>query len=75
MNPSDLESKYGIDMTETENGDIKITREITVNAATGEEMKVDDDGVPLTALEVPITNINAATGETSQTRFFTESTD
>lgn len=75
MNPSDLESKYGIDMTETDDGSIKITREITVNAATGEEMKVDDDGVPLTALEVPITNINAATGETSQTRFFTESTD
>ena len=75
MNPSDLESKYGIDMTKTDDGDIKITREITINIDTGEEMKVDEDGVPTTALEVPITNINAATGKTSQTRFFTEAQD
>lgn len=71
MNPSDLESKYGINMEETDNGDIKITREITVNAETGAEIKTDEDGVPLDGLEVPITSINAETGETTQTRFFT----
>jgi len=71
MNPSDLESKFGINMEETADGDIKITREITINADTGAEIKTDEDGIPLDGLEVPITSINAETGETTQTRFFT----
>jgi hypothetical protein len=70
MNPSELETKYGISMQETEEG-IKVTREITVNAETGAEIKTDEDGVPFDALEVPITSINAETGESTQTRFFT----
>ncbi len=72
MNPSELESKYGINMEETEEGGIKVTREITINADTGAELKTDTDGVPTNALEVPVTSINAETGKTSQTRFFTE---
>lgn len=71
MNPSELKTKYGIEMSETDEG-INVTREITVNADTGEELQTDDSGIPVDALEVPITNINAATGETSSTRFFTE---
>lgn len=71
MNPSELETKYGINMKETDEG-IEVSREITINADTGEELKTDEDGVPLNALEVPITSINAGTGATSQTRFFTE---
>ncbi len=71
MNPSDLESKYGITITDTDDGQIKVTREITVNADTGEEIKTDEDGIPLDGLEVPVTSINAATGESTQTRFFT----
>ncbi len=71
-NPSELETKYNITMEETKEGDIKVIKEITVDAETGEELKLDEDGVPLTALEVPVTSINAQTGETSQTRFFTQ---
>ncbi|KAE8969584.1 hypothetical protein PR003_g28641 [Phytophthora rubi] len=42
---------------------------------TGKELKVDDDGVPHDALEVPITTINARTDETTQSRMFTRSMD
>lgn len=77
MNPNELETKYGIELTQQTNEEgevdsIKVTREVTINADTGEELKVDDTGVPTEGLEVPITNINANTGESSQTRFFTE---
>lgn len=72
FNPSELETKYGVTMEETKEGDIKIVKEVTVNADTGEELTLDEDGVPTEGLEVPVTTINAATGETSQTRFFTK---
>lgn len=75
LSPSELENKYNAKMEELEDGSIKITREINVNAETGEELTMDDDGVPSNALEVPITTINARTGESSQTRIFTQSTD
>lgn len=71
MNPSELDSKYGITMEETDEGDIKVTREVTVNADTGDELQLDEDGIPMGGLEVPVTSINAQTGETTQTRFFT----
>lgn len=74
MNPNELESKYGITMEETEEG-VKITRNITIDVDTGKEISLDTDGIPSNALEVPITSINAETGESSQTRFFTASTD
>ena len=77
MNPSELESKYGMEITQVKDDagevdSIKVSREVTVDATTGEELTVDDTGIPTKGLEVPITNINAATGVTSQTRFFTE---
>ncbi len=73
LNPSDLENKFNAKVEETADGELKISRETVVNAETGEELKVDDDGVPLNALEIPITTINARTGETSKTRIFSES--
>lgn len=75
MNPSDLETKYGVTMEDTEDGGIKIIKEIVVNADTGKKITLDADGVPTDGLEVPITTINAQTGESSQTRFFTEAQD
>lgn len=73
LNPSELEQKYGAKVEEIDEDHIKITRDVVVNAETGEELIVDNDGVPTNALEVPITTINAKTGETTQTRIFTES--
>lgn len=75
MNPSDLEEKYNATMEELPDGNIKVTREVTVDAETGQEVKVDSDGVPSDSLEVPITSINARTGETTQTRIFTQSVE
>ena len=74
LNPSEIESKYNGKVEEVEEG-IKITREVVVDAATGQEVAVDEDGVPLNALEIPITSINAKTGATSQTRIFSKSDD
>ncbi len=73
LSPSELEQKYNATIEELDDGSIKVTREVTVNAETGEEIKIDEDGVPDNALEVPITTINAKTGETSQSRMFTAS--
>jgi hypothetical protein len=73
MNPSELESKFNAKVETLDNGDIKVTRDVLVDAASGKEMKVDDDGVPLDALEIPITRINAKTGESTQTRIFSAS--
>lgn len=75
LNPSELEAKYNSKVEETKNGDVKITKETIVDAETGEELKLDEDGVPMNALEIPITSINAKTGETSQTRIFSRSED
>ncbi len=72
MNPNELETKYGITMEEVDDNNIKIVKEVITNAETGEEVKLDEDGVPLNGLEVPVTTINAQTGNTHQTRFFTE---
>lgn len=75
LNPSQLEQKYNGKVEETEDGDLKITREVIVDAETGEEVKVDDEGTPLNALEIPITSINCKTGATSQTRIFSKADD
>jgi hypothetical protein len=73
MNPSELESKFNAKVETLDNGDIKVVRDVLVDAATGKELKVDEDGVPLDALEIPITRINAKTGESTQTRIFSAS--
>ncbi len=74
MNPNELETKYGITMTEVDEG-IKIVKETTIDLDTGKAVTTDAEGIPTNALEVPVTSINAETGETSQSRFFTASTD
>ncbi len=51
---------------------VKVSREVIVDAETGEELKLDEDGVPTNAIEVPITTINARTGEVKQSRFFSK---
>ena len=72
LNPSEVETKYNGKVEEIEDG-IKVTRDVVIDAQTGEEVK--DEGVPLNALEIPITSINAKTGATTQTRIFTQSDD
>lgn len=75
MSPSELDNKYNAHVEEVDESKVKVVRETLVDAETGEELKVDDDGVPLNALEIPITTINAKTGETSQSRIFSRSDD
>lgn len=75
MNPSELESKFSAKVTDANDDKITLTKNVVVDADTGEELKLDDEGVPLNALEIPITTINARTGETSQTRIFSRSED
>lgn len=73
LSPSELEGKYNAKIEEIDDDNVKITREVHVDAETGEKLELDEDGVPMNALEIPITNINAKTGETSQTRIFSRS--
>ncbi len=54
---------------------LKVTRNVVIDAASGEELKLDNDGVPTNALEVPVTTINAKTGKIAQTRIFTKAED
>lgn len=75
LSPSELESKYNATVEDTEDGGIKVTREITVDAQTGAKLTLDDEGVPNNALEIPITTINCKTGESSQSRIFSEASD
>lgn len=75
MNPSELENKFNAKVTELGDDTIKLTKNVTIDAETGEELKLDDEGVPFNALEIPITTINARTGETTQTRIFSRSDD
>lgn len=73
LSPSELEGKYNAKIEEIDDDNVKITREVHVDSETGEKLEMDEDGVPMNALEIPITNINAKTGETSQTRIFSRS--
>lgn len=75
LSPSELEDKYNAKVETLDNDNVKVTREVVVDSNTGEELKLDEDGVPVNALEVPITTINARTGQASQTRIFTRSED
>lgn len=75
MNPSELENKFNAKVTEVGDDQIKISKDVVIDSETGEELKMDEDGVPSNALEIPITTINARTGETSQTRIFSRSED
>jgi hypothetical protein len=71
LSPAELETKYNATVEEIGDDKIKVTREAIVDAETGETLTLDEDGVPTNALEVPITTINAKTGEVSQSRIFT----
>ncbi len=73
MNPSDLETKYGVKMEELENGDIKISKTDVVDVETGKVLEVDEEGCPTDGLEVGVVKINAATGETSTSTLYTKS--
>lgn len=73
LSPSELESKYNAKIEEIGDDKLKMIREVHVDSETGERLELDEDGVPMNALEIPITNINAKTGETSQTRIFSRS--
>ncbi len=54
---------------------VKVVKETVVDTCTGEELTLDEDGVPTNALEVPVTTINAKTGEVKQSRIFTRADD
>lgn len=54
--------------------EVKVVHEQIIDNQ-GNKVELDEDGVPKNALEVPVININAKTGESSKTRFFTESED
>ncbi len=73
MNPSELESKYGIKMQELENGDVKVTKTDVIDLETGKTLDVDDEGCPTDGLEVGVVKINAKTGETSKSTLYTKS--
>jgi hypothetical protein len=73
MNPSELETKYDVKVKDLEDGNIEVTRPIITDSNTGKTLKLDGDGIPDNAIEVPIININAKTGKTSKTRIFTKS--
>lgn len=75
MNPSDLESKFNAKISENSEECIRLTKEVVLDADTGKELTVDEDGIPQDALEIPITHLNARSGDTSQTRIFTRSGD
>jgi hypothetical protein len=75
LSPSELEDKYNAKVENLADGNVKLTRQVVVDASTGQELELDEDGVPTNALEVPITTINARTGQASQTRIFTRSED
>lgn len=70
MNPSELEGKYNAKLETVDEDHVKLVREVAVDAETGEKLELDEEGVPTNALEIPITTINAKTGETSKTRIF-----
>lgn len=71
LSPAELENKYNAKVEQIDEDKIKVTREAVVDAETEETLTLDEDGVPTNALEVPITTINAKTGEVSQSRIFT----
>ena len=71
-NQSELESKYGLKMIDMDDGSIKVTKTVTVDAATNKVLKTDDEGTPDNALDVDIININAKTGSANKTRIFTK---
>lgn len=73
LSPNELEDKYNAKVEPLSEDRIKVTREVVIDSTTGEELVLDEDGVPANALEVPITTINARTGQATQTRIFTRS--
>ncbi len=54
---------------------VKVTREAVVDQETGKPLEFDEDGVPTNALEIPVTTINAKTGEVKSSRIFTRAED
>lgn len=73
MNPSELETKYGLKMEDLEDGSIKVSKTETIDVETGKVVATDEDGTPDNALEIDVYNINAKTGESSKKRIFTKS--
>ena len=59
-------------MIDMDDGSIKVTKTVTVDAATNKVLKTDDEGTPDNALDVDIININAKTGSANKTRIFTK---
>lgn len=71
-NPSVLESEYGITVTETEDGGIKVEEEVEV----GEDgTPVDEEGTPLNAIEFDVHSINAKTGAMSTKKMYSKAAD
>ena len=58
------------DTVENPDGTLTVTEEVLVDS-TGKPVKVDEDGTPVTDLEVDVFHVNAAEGEMSKSRFFT----
>jgi hypothetical protein len=75
LSPSELEDKYNAKVENLADGNVRLTRQVVVDTSNGQELELDEDGIPTNALEVPITTINARTGQASQTRIFTRSED
>jgi len=71
LSSAELEDKFGAKVENISDDKIKVVRDTFVDSETGEAIKMDADGVPSNALEVPITTINARTGEVAQSRIFT----
>ncbi len=64
-------SDTGVNVEQLDEEKIKVVKETVVDSQTGQELTLDEDGVPTNALEVPVTTINAKTGEVKQSRIFT----
>ncbi len=73
MNPSELETKYGLKMEDLDDGSIKISKTETIDQETGKVLNTDEDGTPDNALEIDVININAKTGTSSKNRIYTKS--
>ena len=73
LNPSELETKYGLKMEDLEDGSIKVSKTETIDQETGKVVGVDEEGTPDNALEIDVFNINAKTGTSTKNRIYTKS--
>ena len=68
-NPSVLETEYGITVTDTEDGGIKVETEVE---QTLDGIGVDEDGTPLNAIEFDIHCINAKSGDMKTKTYYSK---